>query len=66
MPERLYGREREIAILLAAVDRVVASGGPELVLVLGLAGDRQIDGRERTPLRALVPPRGLFASGKFD
>src|SRR5260370_9967153 len=32
IPEKLYGREREIAALLAAFDRVRAQGPPELVL----------------------------------
>jgi serine/threonine protein kinase len=36
--EGLYGREREIATLLAAFDRVVAQGAPELVLVSGYSG----------------------------
>jgi serine/threonine protein kinase len=35
IPEKLYGREREIDVLLAAFDRVVAQGIPELVLVSG-------------------------------
>jgi serine/threonine protein kinase len=35
MPERLYGRARECEALLAAFDRVVASGTPALVLVYG-------------------------------
>ena len=38
IPERLYGREREIETLLASFDRVVASGIPELVLVSGYSG----------------------------
>src|SRR5467141_174085 len=38
IPERLYGRQREIDTLLAAFDRVVADGAPELVLVSGYAG----------------------------
>src|SRR5213592_2055655 len=38
MPEKLYGRAREIDTLLAAFDRVVTSGMPELVLVSGSAG----------------------------
>jgi len=38
IPEKLYGREREIAVLLATFDRVVASGRPELVLVSGYSG----------------------------
>src|SRR5215467_13293208 len=38
MPEKLYGRARQIATLRAAFDRVVTSGRPELVLVSGSAG----------------------------
>ncbi len=38
IPERLYGREREIDTLLAAFDRVVVDGAPELVLVSGSSG----------------------------
>jgi len=33
IPEKLYGREREVDALLAAFDRVAAQGTPELVLV---------------------------------
>ena len=47
IPEKLYGREREVEALLAAFDRVVGGGAPELVLVSGYSGDRQILGRER-------------------
>jgi len=36
--EKLYGREGEIATLLAAFDRVVMHGGSELVLVSGYSG----------------------------
>src|SRR5882762_1304029 len=35
IPEKLYGREREIDALIAVFDRVVAQGTPELVLVSG-------------------------------
>jgi PAS domain S-box-containing protein len=65
VPEKLYGREREVETLLAAFDRVVESGAPELALVSGYSGIgkssvvNELHG-------ALVPPRGLFASGKFD
>jgi hypothetical protein len=38
IPEKLYGRESEIDALLAAFDRVVAGGKPELVLVSGYSG----------------------------
>src|SRR5882757_6200181 len=38
VPEKLYGRAREIDMLLAAFDRVVAGSAPELVLVSGYSG----------------------------
>jgi len=65
IPEKLYGREQEVGTLVAAFDRVVASGVPELVLVSGYSGI----GKSSVVYelhKALVPPRGLFASGKFD
>jgi PAS domain S-box-containing protein len=65
MPERLYGREREIDTLLAAFDRVVATGASELVLVSGYSGIGKSSVVNELH-KALVPPRGLFASGKFD
>ena len=65
IPEKLYGRATEIDTLLAAFDRVVAGGRPELVLVSGYSGIGKSVGRQRAA-RSLVPPRGLFASGKFD
>jgi serine/threonine protein kinase len=40
VPEKLYGRAHEIDTLLAAFDRVVAGGAPELVLVSGYSGIR--------------------------
>ncbi|MEA2782288.1 MAG: hypothetical protein QOK29_3832, partial [Rhodospirillaceae bacterium] len=65
MPERLYGREREIDALLASFDRVVANGTPELVLVSGYSGIGKSSVVNELH-KALVPPRGLFAAGKFD
>src|SRR5262249_6856848 len=38
IPEKLYGRRREIDTLVASFERVVASGRPELVLVSGYSG----------------------------
>ena len=65
IPEKLYGREREIEMLLASFDRVVNGGVPELVLVSGYSGiGKSSVVNELQPV--LVPPRGLFASGKFD
>jgi PAS domain S-box-containing protein len=65
IPERLYGREREIEALLASFDRVVTRGTPELVLVSGYAGIGKSSVVNELH-KALVPSRGLFASGKFD
>ncbi len=65
IPEKLYGRAREVDTLLAAFDRVVASGAPELVLVSGYSGIGK-SAVVHELHKALVPPRGLFASGKFD
>jgi PAS domain S-box-containing protein len=65
IPEKLYGREREIETLLAAFDRVVTSGQPELVLVSGYSGIGK-SAVVHELHKALVPPRGLFASGKLD
>src|SRR6516162_3923326 len=65
IPEKLYGRASEIDTLLASFDRVVAGGRPELVLVSGYSGvgKSAVVNELHKPL---VPPRGLFASGKFD
>jgi PAS domain S-box-containing protein len=65
IPEKLYGRESEIDALLAAFDRVVAGGKPELVLVSGYSGIGKSSVVNELD-KSLVPPRGLFASGKFD
>ena len=65
IPEKLYGREAEIDTLLAAFDRVVADGTPELVLVSGYSGIGKSSVVNELH-KALVPPRGLFAAGKFD
>src|SRR5262249_47350668 len=65
IPEKLYGREHEIETLLACFDRVVKSGTPELVLVSGYSGIGKASVINELH-KPLVPPRGLFASGKFD
>jgi PAS domain S-box-containing protein len=63
--EKLYGREREVDALLAAFDRVVRGGAPELVLVSGYSGIGK-SAVVHELHKALVAPPGLFASGKFD
>jgi PAS domain S-box-containing protein len=65
IPERLYGREREVETLLAAFERVVENGAPELLLVTGYSGIGKSSVVNELH-KALAPRRGLFASGKFD
>jgi PAS domain S-box-containing protein len=65
IPEKLYGREREVDTLLAAFDRVVDGGTPELVLVSGYSGVGK-SAVVHELHKSLVPPHGLFVSGKFD
>ncbi len=65
IPQRLYGREAEIALLLQAFDRLVSTGDPELVVVSGYSGIgktalvHELD-------KAIVRERAFFLSGKFD
>jgi predicted ATPase/signal transduction histidine kinase len=63
--EKLYGRETEIETLLTSFDRIVAGDRPELVLVSGYSGIGKSSVVNELH-KSLVPPRGLFASGKFD
>jgi PAS domain S-box-containing protein len=65
IPEKLYGRAREVSTLIASFDRIVNSGAPELVLVSGYSGIGKSSVVNELH-KVLVPPRGLFASGKFD
>jgi hypothetical protein len=65
IPEKLYGREREVEALLAAFNRIVAGGQTELLLVAGYSGVGKSSVVNELH-KALIPSRGLFASGKFD
>ena len=65
IPEKLYGREREFEALLATFGRVAKTGAPELVLVSGYSGSGK-SALVNELHKVLVPPRRLFASGKFD
>ena len=62
--EKLYGREKEIELLLASFGRIAGGGRPELVLVSGYSGvgKSSVVNELHKPL---VPPRGFFASGKY-
>ena len=65
IPEQLYGREAEIALLAAAFERVAADGAPELVLLSGYVGigKSALVGELH---QVLVPRHALFAAGKFE
>ncbi len=65
IPEKLYGRDREIATLLSCFDRIIKTGVPELVLVSGFSGIGKSSVVDELH-KVLVQPRGLFASGKLD
>jgi serine/threonine protein kinase len=62
VPERLYGREREIEFLRAAFDRVVKAGTPEVVLVSGYSGIGKSSVVNELH-KALVPPRSTKPQG---
>ncbi len=65
IPERLYGRDREVKILLDAFERVVVNGTSGLALVAGYSGIGKSSVVNELQ-KAIVPARGLFVAGKFD
>ena len=66
IPEKLYGRAREIDDLARLLrPRRGQTAAPELVLVSGYSGIGKSSVVNELH-KVLVPPRGLFASGKFD
>ena len=65
IPETLYGRQREVGVLLAAFDRVAVSGKAEFVLVAGYSGIGK-SAVVNELHKVLVAQRALFAGGKFD
>jgi predicted ATPase/signal transduction histidine kinase len=64
IPEKLYGREAEVQVLLDAFDRV-ANGGSELMLIAGFSGigKTAVVNEVHKPI---VRQRGYFIKGKFD
>src|ERR1700722_9403267 len=65
IPEKLYGRDQQREALLSAFDRVIATGTPVLVLVSGYSGIGKSSVVHELD-KAIVLPRGIFLSGKFD
>jgi PAS domain S-box-containing protein len=65
IPEKLYGRETQIEALVSAFNRIVTGATTEMVLVSGYSGIGKSSVVNELH-KVLVPPRGLFAAGKFD
>ncbi|MDZ8188921.1 MAG: AAA family ATPase [Nostoc sp. ChiSLP02] len=64
IPQKLYGREQEVAKLMDAFERV-SSGATELILVSGYSGigKSSLINEVHKPI---IRQRGYFISGKFD
>jgi PAS domain S-box-containing protein len=65
IPERLYGRGREIATLVDAFEGVARDGRQALVLVSGYSGAGKSSIVNELQ-QVIVRRRGFFVSGKFD
>jgi len=65
IPQKLYGRDQEIAQLMNAFERMMEQGTPELVLVSGYAGIGK-SALVNELHKPIVRERGIFISGKFD
>ena len=64
LPQKLYGREREINNLLAAFERT-SQGQCEMMLVSGYSGIGKTSLVQET-YKPITEKRGYFISGKFD
>ncbi len=64
IPQQLYGRQHEIALLLAAFEKVI-QGNREIMLVSGYSGiGKSVLVQEI--YKPITQQRGYFISGKFD
>jgi len=64
IPQKLYGREKEVSTLLAAFERV-SSGTTEMILVSGYSGIGK-SALVQEIYKPITKARGYFISGKFD
>ncbi|HEY0847839.1 MAG TPA: EAL domain-containing protein [Noviherbaspirillum sp.] len=65
LPQKLYGREAEIAALREAFERMTATGQSELVLVSGYSGIGK-SSLVNELCKPIIRQRAFFGSGKFD
>ncbi|MGK7887919.1 MAG: AAA family ATPase, partial [Leptolyngbyaceae cyanobacterium] len=65
IPQTLYGRDAELAQLLAAFERVATAGQAELILVAGYSGIGK-SALVQELYKPITAARGYFIAGKFD
>lgn len=65
VPDKLYGRDQEIAAILDAFAQVTEGALPRLVAVAGHSGSGK-SRLVREVMRPIAAHRGMFAAGKFD
>lgn len=65
IPQKLYGRDTEIAQLLTAFQRVTTTGTAELMLVAGYSGIGK-SALVQELYKPITASKGYFISGKFD
>jgi len=65
IPQKLYGRQRELDALREELDRVVTTATPEIVLVAGHSGVGKTS-LVHELRRPFLGKGGIFLSGKFD
>lgn len=65
IPERLYGRDAEIGVLLSAAERTLSDGSTEMVVISGYSGIGK-SSMVAELHKILLPSCAMFGSGKFD
>ncbi|MBV5316767.1 MAG: AAA family ATPase [Desulfobulbaceae bacterium] len=65
IPQKLYGRDENVATLLDGFHRMLSRGAPQLVMVAGYSGIGKTT-LVRELERPVAEQRGFFLSGKFD
>lgn len=65
IPQKLYGREKDIAALINTFERVSEQGTTEVVMVAGYSGIGKTS-LVRELHRPIAHSRGFFITGKFD
>lgn len=65
IPQKLYGRNSEIAELLTAFQRVTETGNVEMMLVSGYSGIGK-SALVQELYKPITASKGYFISGKFD